>query len=79
MSEVEDRRQRAFEVAEDMILSGDRPSAAVQEAIETATQVKITPEAIEAFDVERNGSTDAGNIPAGLAAALTALGLEVVE
>ena len=47
MSEIEDRRQRAFEHAEDMIMSGDRPSLAVTEAIEVATQVKITPEMIE--------------------------------
>jgi hypothetical protein len=78
MSEIEDRRQRAREAYWDSgsgRISGDQ----VGDAIEAATRVKITPEAIEAFDVERNGSTDAGNIPAGLAAALTALGFEVEQ
>lgn len=79
MNAIESRRQRAFDAAEEQIMSGERPSVAVLEAIEIATQVKITSEAIEAFDTERNGSTDAGNIRAGLGAALTALGLEVVD
>ncbi len=82
MSEIEDRRQRAREAAYDAISRAPeyyRPRAAIEAAIETATRVTITPEAVEAFDIERNGSMDAGNIPAGLAAALTALGFEVVE
>ncbi len=79
MSEIEDRRQRAreayFDIAHDQ---EDRSMGRdLQAAIETATRVTITPEAVEAFDIERNGSMDAGNIPAGLAAALTALGFEV--
>ncbi|MFA9272613.1 MAG: hypothetical protein ACEQSX_18050 [Baekduiaceae bacterium] len=79
MSEIEDRRQRAREAAHDAWNNTVSPRQAVELAIETATRVQITPEAIEAFDVERNGSTDAGNIPAGLAAALAALGFEVEQ
>jgi len=82
MSEIEDRRQRAREAAYDAVSRAPEyygTRAGVDAAIETATQVKITDEAIEAFDVERNGSTDAGDIPAGLAAALAALGFEVIE
>lgn len=82
MSEIEDRRQHAREAYYDSAARRRAPegsAVALEAAIETATQVKITPEAIEAFDVERNGSMDAGDIPAGLAAALAALGFEVVE
>lgn len=79
MSEIEDRRQRAREAAEDGPYDDHYTWGDIENAIETATCVRITPEAIEAFDVERNGSTDAGNIPAGLAAALTALGFEVEQ
>ena len=82
MSEIEDRRQRAREAAYDAVLRTPgyyETRAAIEAAIEAATRVKVTPEAIEAFDVERNGSMDAGDIPAGLAAALAALGFEVVE
>lgn len=92
MSEIEDRRQRACESAydarsqrareaywdahglEDRMMGRD-----LQAAIETATRVQITPEAIEAFDVERNGSMDAGDISAGLAGALRELGFEVEQ
>ena len=82
MSEIEDRRQRAREAAYDAVSRAPgyyQTRAAIEAAIETTTRVQITPEAVEAFDVERNGSTDAGDIQAGLAAALTALGFEVVE
>ena len=80
MSEIEARRKRAREAFwTDESLETGMECGAMRAAIETATRVEITPEAIEAFDVERNGSMDAGNIPAGLAAALTALGFEVEQ
>lgn len=78
MSALEERRQRAREAFWDAVVDVGAREAA-EEAIETATRVKITEEAIEAFDIERNGSTDAGNIRAGLAAALAELGFEVEE
>ncbi len=76
---IEDRRQRAREAFYDTPGCVADPDTALTEAIETATLVKITEEAIEAFDVERNGSTDAGDIRAGLAAALAELGFEVED
>lgn len=76
-----DRRQRAREAAQDVEAAnhGDLMSGvhAVEAAIETAMRVQITPEVIEAFDIERNGSMDAGDIDAGLRAAFEAAGFEV--
>lgn len=46
MSELEDRRQRALEAAHDVDLNDPRTD--VEVAIEVATQVKLTPEIIEA-------------------------------
>lgn len=48
-------------------------------AVDGAPRVAITEEAIEAFDVGRNGSESAGNIREGLRGALEALGFEVEE
>jgi hypothetical protein len=80
MSEIADRRQRAREAGWDAATLRDFIEVPdMDAAIETATRVMVTPEAVEVFDIERNGSMDAGDIPAGLAAALTALGFEVVE
>lgn len=73
---IEGRRQRAREA---YWYACGAPGSALGAAIETATRVKITEEAIEAFDIERNGSESAGNIRAGLAAALAELGFEVED
>jgi hypothetical protein len=88
-SEIEDRRQRAREAAQDA--HGDprfyrlESGNAVEAAVEVATQVKITDEAIEAFGVgwhqadARDTLVKDARRRAGLAAALAALGFEVVD
>lgn len=78
MSEIEDRRQRAREAAHDV--NGDPcevDAQALDAAIETATQVKITPEIFEAAYLARHASdrSDA----TGLIAAFRAAGFEVIE
>jgi hypothetical protein len=62
-----DRRQAAHEAAE----IAD-PESRVTAAIQTATRVRITPEVIKEF--KRHG-----NFEAGLRAAFTAAGFEVVD
>ena len=88
MSEIEDRRQRAREAAKeshgDPDWFGLEASGPVNAAIEVATQVKITREAVSAFrdaDVDhiKQPHGDKVRIQHRLAAALTALGFEVVE
>jgi hypothetical protein len=83
MSEIESRRQRAREAFSDEISHAphwvadleDEMGAARDTAIETATRVQITPEAINAA----YGSTVAVlSLGQRLARALTALGFEVV-
>lgn len=88
MSEIDDRRQRAREAAWDEI--GDAHTMqhhrdAIESGVIVATQVKITNEAIEAFghawraaDPSPTRETGARR-RAGLTAALTALGLDVIE
>lgn len=70
---IEDRRQRALEAGHD---GGDDTGTQpdMELAIEIATQVVITNDAIEAFL-----KTRAAGLAGRLAAALTALGLEVVD
>lgn len=86
MSEIEDRRQRAREAFYDRMGAGDViESRAIESSIEVATQVKITDEAIEAFGVAwheadaQNALTKGYRRAAGIKAALTALGFEVIE
>lgn len=94
VSPLGDRRQRAREAAHDSY-DAERDGGAifaesVEAAIETATRVQVTPEAIEAFgkgwhDAQHQAS--AAMLPrkpgdrrrAGLTAALRELGFEVVE
>ena len=75
MSAVDDRRRRALEAYWDQL--GTRSAeVAAQEAIETATRVKITPEAIAAA----YGSTvKPMSLGQRLARTLTELGFEVEE
>ena len=74
MSEIEDRRQRAFEAFQGAYDECDcGPQEAEELAIETATQVKITPEAFDLF-VSAQGSAKECMV-----AFLAALGLEVIE
>jgi hypothetical protein len=78
-AEIDDRRQRAREAFSDELLTNvdneaiDQVHHAVDAAIETATRVQITPEAVEAYI----GSP--GRIDVAFTAFLTALGFEVVE
>jgi hypothetical protein len=76
-AEISDRRQRAREAGQDHY-DPDRDGGALfaeclETAIETATRVRITPEAVEAYI----GSP--GRIDVAFAAFLSALGFEVVE
>jgi hypothetical protein len=84
MSALEDRRQAAREAAHDEIGDGCtlRSDAyrAIESAIETATRVRITPEIMNAFNMEAIKSyEEAGGDPdaAGLRAAFLAAGFEV--
>lgn len=81
MSEVEDRRQRTREAYWDSVGPNVRPpSAAVLDAIEVATQVKITDETIEAFNgALTEDHLEGQEVKKGITAALTALGFEVIE
>lgn len=81
-NEIEDRRQRAREAGQDCWST--LPERRMDVAIETATQVQITREATDAFrcaDVHEIKDPDFMHlrIERRLAAALTALGFEVVE
>lgn len=75
-SKIEERRQRALEVwydSNNAIEGGD-----IDDAIETATRVKITREAIEVFRVAGDFELNALNqIDSGLTATLAELGFEV--
>lgn len=84
--EIEDRRQRAREAAADACarqggLTQDEATA-VEIAVEAATRVQITPEAVNAFFATSGEAVT--RVPyneacaRGLAAALTVLGFEVV-
>lgn len=78
-----DRRQRAREAFHDEWSRRDKPTmSAVNEAIETATRVRITPE-IESAAEAAAGPTihdyDGGEMRAVLAAAFRAAGFEVEE
>lgn len=81
VSAIEERRRKARDAGWDATCGWDAESvtAALDACSQAATQVRITDEMVEAFDIERNGSTDAGNIPAGLRAAFEAAGFEVIE
>ncbi len=79
MSAIEDRREAACDAFYDTPGCVSDPDSALTPAIESATRVRITEELIEIFDVERNGSTAAGDIRAGLTAVFLAAGFEVVE
>jgi hypothetical protein len=78
-----ERRQRAREAYHDGLASIDTTTGmpAVEDAIETATRVRITPETVVAFeDQEADRCCDCGsNTKAGLAAAFRAAGFEVEE
>ncbi len=79
MSEIEDRRQRAREAFYDRMGAGDVIELrAVEAALEVATQVKITDEALaEAYpNLLPSQAERATNC---LKNALTALGFEVVD
>lgn len=80
-NELDDRRQRAREAYADE--PEPRTFAAVDAAIEAATRVQITDEAIRDFAQAWHAAPQDGppgaRRRAGLAAALAALGLEVVE
>ena len=82
-SEIEDRRQRAREAAYDAVSRAPEyyeTRAGIEAAIEAATQVKITPEAIEAFDgIARDPFWIGDRARPAFAAFLAALGFEVVE
>lgn len=81
MSEIDDRRQRAFEAYADH----PHEEGGIETAIEVATQVKITDEAIEAaWDAQPVAAREAGEIDLDdmrqvIAVALAALGFEVVD
>ncbi len=78
MSALEERRQRAREAAHDEWETSVSPRAAVEVAIEAATRVRITREAIEAARVAGDFELDRLNqIDAALIAALAELGFEV--
>lgn len=84
VSPLDDRRQRARETFYDMLhdtASDDGPvfelSDCVAGAIETATRVKITPEAVAKFRAVAEGW--GGNFAVSLAVALAELGFEVEE
>lgn len=84
MSEIEARRQRALEAYWD-VLGTRSAEVAAQEAIETATRVKITDEAIEAawnaqpVAAQEAGEIDLSDVKRVIAAALAALGFEVEQ
>lgn len=80
MSALEERRQRAREAFWDAsagLMSGARDG--VESCIETATRVRITVEAVVAFEAQEQGRCcDCGsNTRHGLSAALRELGFEV--
>lgn len=80
-SEIEARRQRAREAGLDATVGmwdGEDLSNGLESAIEAATRVTITGEAIEAF-MRDGGLIPRTTILYGLRAALTALGFEVTE
>lgn len=76
LSEGDDRRQRAREAYYDATArrsASEGSAVALEEAIEVATRVKITPEAVTAMDLRTGSRED------WLRAALVVLGFEVVE
>jgi hypothetical protein len=75
VSELDDRRQRAREAGCDAVDPlGPGPNMhAVEAAIETATRVRITPEAIRAY------VDTPGRIDVAMTAFLTALGFKVEQ
>lgn len=80
MTTLDDRRQRAHEAAQDVCAPlAPTPLVldAIEAAIETATRVRVTPEAVHAVSraVNRLGANH--GYDAGLAAALRELGFEV--
>lgn len=83
LSKIDERRQRSLEAFYDAMKPGDVIEArAVADAIETATRVKITDEAL-ALSVGASRNRRFGQIGEvirdDLAAALTELGFEVEE
>lgn len=78
MSEIEDRRQRAREVYWD-VLGTRSAEVAAQEAIETATRVKITDEMIQVFRRNMKPTASADYITEKLATFFTAAGFEVEQ
>lgn len=75
MSELEERRQRAREAFHDTFALNDRTTSdALDECIETATRVQITPEVIDAYQ-----GTGMPSLKAKLRAAFRAAGFEVIE
>lgn len=76
MSEIDDRRQRAREAYHDMSDVVDE-GAGLESAIEVATQVKITEEAIEEF--RKYALIPRAVVENALRHTLTALGFEVIE
>jgi len=76
---IRDRRQRAREALWDGVPARAvplLPVGAVEDAVQVATQVKITHDVIMAF-MQEPGSPD--DIAAPLAAAFRAAGIEVIE
>jgi hypothetical protein len=84
-SGIEDRRQRAREAFYDTPGCVADPDSALTPAIEVATQVKITDEAIEAawmaqpVAAREMAEMDLDDMREVVTAALTALGFEVVD
>jgi transketolase len=78
-SPLDDRRQRAREAGWDATAgwSQESTAAAIEAAIETATRVQVTPEAVRAFESE--ACLDEIDTRRGLTAALTELGFEVED
>ena len=77
VSKIEERRQRAREAFADALESGERFTAASEEAIETATRVKITDDAEQAAIEAYGAQQITGSMYAAIAAALAELGFEV--
>lgn len=82
MDAIEQRRERAREAARCAWEGTVSPRSAVEAAIEAATQVRISTDAIDAAIVALDGTSVvifSVEMTAALAAALGALGFEVIE